>query len=56
MKPKTEDNFVLKPHGILNTHVVIFFHFRNSILQAIEKLQLKLSRSTTAIYPYEKPL
>jgi hypothetical protein len=34
-----------------------FFVFRNSILQqAIEKLQLKLSRSTTAIYPYEKPL
>jgi hypothetical protein len=36
--------------------VVSFFVFRNSILQqAIEKLQLKLSRSTM-IYPYEKPL
>jgi hypothetical protein len=44
-------------HGILNTHRRQFFHFRDSILQqAIEKLQLKLSISTTAIYPYEKPL
>jgi hypothetical protein len=53
---KTEDNFVLKLMVFLIL-IVVSFVFRNSILQqAIEKLQLKLSRSTIAIYPYEKPL
>jgi hypothetical protein len=52
---ENEDNFVQSTHGILNTNRQSVF--RNSILQqAIEKLQLNLSRSTIAIYPYEKPL
>jgi hypothetical protein len=55
---KTEDNFAPEStHGILNTNrrqflfLEILFYSKQ-----LKKLQLKLSRSTTAIYPYEKPL
>jgi hypothetical protein len=55
MKPKQKIT-VLKTHGILNTIVVSFF-FRDLFYnKQLKKLQLKLSISTTAIYPYEKPL
>jgi hypothetical protein len=53
---KTEDNFAPEStHGILNRRQ--FFVFRNLFYsKQLKKLQLKLSRSTIAIYPYEKLL